>query len=136
MIPGTSTYAVFGSSGMHNSGGGYKIRQKNGRLCGGPCAYDPADSDNYYWFFDINDLYQVKIGNKKPYEVKPYEYGLFKTPFDTMYDERRKVNYGARIGGGTYNRKDGLIYFALPSADRGQSYYEPPSIIIAFKVVK
>lgn len=134
IIPGSRTYAVFGHSGMHKSGGGYKITQKSGRLCGGPCAYDPADNDNYYWFFDVQDLYQVKAGNKQPYEVKPYAYGEFNTPFDQVYDARRQVNSKPKIAGGTYNAKDGLIYFSLPGADHAQSYYEPPPIIMAYKV--
>lgn len=134
MIPGSRTYAVFGSSSMHNSGGGYKIRQKGGRLCGGPCAYDAMDMYNYYWLFDLQDLYQVMLGNKKSYEVKPYDYGLFKTPFDDMYDVARKQDFKGIISGGTYNEKDGIIYLSIPGADKAQHFYDPPPIVMAYKV--
>lgn len=136
MIPGTRTYAVFGSMNMVNSGGGYKIQQKGGRLCGGYCQYDPDDSFNYYWFFDLADLYLVKQGNKKSYEVKPYEYAVFKTPFDTMFDVKRNETFKPQVSGGAYNAKEGIIYFSLPAADKAQHFYEPPPVIIAYKVNK
>lgn len=136
VLPGTRTYAVFGSSAMHNSGGGYKITRKDGKTCPGPCAYDPLDQYNYYWFYDIAELYQVKIGNKQPYEVKPYSYGRFKTPFDNMYSIRQSLNYKPLISGGTYNAKDKIIYFSLPVADLEQSVYEPAPVIMAYKLIK
>jgi hypothetical protein len=123
LIPNTRTYAVFGYSGMHHSGGGYKITQNNGYLCAGPCPYDPKDKDNYYWFFDIKDLLAVKQGKKFAYEVKPYQYGVFNTAFNQSL-----------IQGGTFNSEDGIIYFSLPKADKLQSRYEPPPIILAYKI--
>jgi len=134
IIPGTRTYAVFGTSSMNHSGGGYKITQKNGRKCPGPCSYDPNDRYNYYWFFDVNELVKVKAGLKQAYEVRPYSYGLFETPFDVIFDKRRKSNYKSFIKGGTYNSRDGIIYFALPAADPTQSKYEPAPIIIGYKL--
>ena len=89
ILPGTRTYAVFGQMGMGYSGGGYKITQTNGKRCGGPCSKMPGDNYVYYWFFDMNDLLEVKAGNKKPYEVKPYSYGVFPIPFNN------------KLGGGT-----------------------------------
>jgi len=122
IIPGTRTYAVFGTSAMHLSGGGYKITQKNGKTCGGPCQFDPDDKYNYYWFFDVADLLEVKKGKKLSYEVKPYAYGLFEIPFKSF------------IQGGTFNSADEIIYFSLPSADRNQSRFEASPVIIAYKL--
>lgn len=136
IIPGTRTYAVFGSSGMHNSGGGYKIVQTNGHQCGGPCQYDASDKYNYYWFFDIKDLYDVRMGKVKPYEVKPYKYGLFKTPFDKIYVSGSNEPIITSIAAGAFNRKEGIIYFSLPGVDKAQHRDDPPSVIMAFKINK
>ena len=46
IVPGTRTYLTMGSSGGHNSGIGYKAKQNNGNVCGGPCAYDVNDYYN------------------------------------------------------------------------------------------
>lgn len=77
IVPGTRTFAVFGSSGMHDSGGGYKIQQKSGRNCNGPCSYDPADNYGYYWLFDLKDI--VQAGDT--HSVVPYEYGKLGTRY-------------------------------------------------------
>ncbi|WP_198264036.1 hypothetical protein [sulfur-oxidizing endosymbiont of Gigantopelta aegis] len=134
VLPGTRTYAIFGSSSMHYSGGGYKITKKNGKTCPGPCAYDPSDNNNYYWFYDLAELYQIKTGKKRPYEVKPYSFGRFVTPFDKMYSAKRKYGYKPLVSGGTYNAKDKIIYFSLPVADLEQSIYEPAPVIMAYKL--
>lgn len=133
IVPGTRTYAVFGNSSMHQSGGGYKITQKSGYHCGGPCPYDPDDQYNYYWFFDVNDLVKVKNGKKQPYEVKPYSYGLFKTPFDTISDPN-VGSYKVFISGGSYDAKNGIIYFSLAKADKLQHKFEPTPVIMAYKI--
>lgn len=77
IVPGTSTFAVVGRSGMHNSGGGYKIVQNNGNLCGGPCAYDASDYYAYYWLFDLNEIANASA----PWDVAPYEYGSWDDRF-------------------------------------------------------
>ena len=77
IVPGTRTFVVVGRSGMHNSGGGYKIVQNNGNLCGGPCPYDPADNYPYYWLFDLNDI----VNASAPWDVTPYEYGSWDDRF-------------------------------------------------------
>jgi len=62
-LTGTRTYAVFGYSSGHNSGIDYKATQDDGAACHGPCSYEAADIDNYYWLFDMNDLMAVKQGS-------------------------------------------------------------------------
>ena len=56
IVPGTSTYATFGSSGGHQSGVGYKLERPNANPCGGYCPQDPSDQYNYYWLWDMKDL--------------------------------------------------------------------------------
>jgi hypothetical protein len=77
IIPGTRTFVVLGISGMHESGGGYKITQTDGNVCGGPCAKDPDDKYPYYWLYDLNDIMLAK----KPSDPIPYDYGKFDNRF-------------------------------------------------------
>ena len=128
ILPGTRTYAVFGSSAMHHSGGGYKIVQKNGNVCGGPCPYDPEDKYNYYWLFDLKDILQVKNGTKEPYEVKAYEYGELPLPFDKLYGGEH--NYLMRDA--TFDEEHRTLYFSIPGMDHIQSWYEAPPVIVAY----
>ena len=137
IIPGTRTYATFGSSSGHESGLGYKIVQNNGNLCGGPCPYDADDSYNYYWLFDLNDLIKVKNGEIETWDVIPYEYGEFKTPFDFVdgkfkWDEYRSSQ--GRIRGGAYNYEEGILYLSVPGVDWEQSIYEPGHLVLSYKI--
>ena len=59
------------ASGTLRSGGGYKITQTNGNLCGGPCPRDPSDMYPYYWLYDLNEI----LSASHPWNVLPYEYG-------------------------------------------------------------
>jgi len=108
--------------------------QSSGHQCAGGCAYDPYDKNNYYWFFDVADMYEVKQGNKAAHEVKPYAYGIFDTPYEFVYDPRFGVDFKPGINGGTYNAEDGIIYLSLLSADKAQSMYEAPPVFLAYKV--
>jgi len=127
IIPNTSTYAVFGSTGGLHSKIGYKINQKNGTLCSGPCAYDNTDYYNYYWLFDVNDFLAVKNKEMKPYEVKPYKYGIFNAPFQFNYYEQKNKFRG--ISGATFDSKKNIIYFSLSQAGQVTKYATPPIII-------
>jgi hypothetical protein len=126
IIPNTRTYAVFGSMGGLYSKIGYKINQKNGNLCSGPCAYDSTDYYNYYWFFDINDLIAVKNKKMKPYNVKPYEYGQFQVPFQFNHYKQTKKFRG--INGATFDNKTNTIYFSISEAGQVNRYETPPVI--------
>lgn len=77
IMPGTSTFVVIGESGMHESGGGYKITQTDGTLCPGGCAYDPKDQYPYYWLYDLKEI----IRADHSYDPLPYEYGKFDNHF-------------------------------------------------------
>ena len=80
IIPGTRTYATFGHSGGNESGVGYKNLRDDGSRSGGYSTYAVKDNYLYYWLWDVDDLVLVKQGRKKPYRVRPYEYGIFETP--------------------------------------------------------
>jgi len=121
IIPGTRTFAVFGSSGGVDSGIGYKITQDTGNLCGGYCSYAADDNYNYYWFFDLDEI----VGATTASEPRPYAYGRWDVPFDESGSHL--------IIGGTFNTKDNVLYLALDTAGRVGDYDRPP-LIVAFGV--
>lgn len=121
IVPGTSTYLTVGHSGGHESGVCYKCTQNNGNLCGGYCAHDADDYYHYYWLWDVEDLIAVKNGTLNSYDVRPYAYGEFPTPFATQ-----------RFGGGTFDPASGLMYLSVQKADRLQGTYSNPPVIVAF----
>lgn len=121
IIPGTSTYMTIGRSGGHKTGVGYKIKQDDGRLCGGYCAVSADDYSSYYWLWDVNELLKVKSGLIKSYDVRPYDYGEFPTPFK---DKR------AMVSGGAYDQDSGLLYLSIPGADKLNKYLRPPVVLV------
>jgi len=145
IIPGTRTYLTIGASGGHNSGIGYKATQNNGNECGGPCAYDADDYYNYYWLWDVNDLLAVKNNTLMPYEVRPYEYGIFNAPFQTdlllnqsefhpivggSYDpETKKLFLTIYDGGstGTYERAPLIAVYQISNSSTSSYYVSPAS---------
>lgn len=124
IIPWTRTYATFGYSWMHETGWGYKITQIEGKTCWGPCAKSAKDYYNYYWLWDVNDFVDVKNGIKKPYEVKPYEYGKFNIPNWSPYH---------LISWGSYDSVKNILYLNLPKAHKQWAYSNIP-VIHAFKI--
>ena len=121
IVPGTRTFAVFGSSGGVHSGIGYKITQDNGNLCGGYCAYNADDYYNYYWLFDVQEI----IDAVKPYDIQPYAYGALPVPFDD--------NGAHRIIGGTFDDGNGILYLSLSGAGQVGVCDRPP-LIVAFRI--
>lgn len=126
IVPGTHTYATFGHSGGNESGVGYKIVQDNGRRTGGYSSYAVKDNYHYYWLWDVNDFVKVQAGEIKPHEVRPYEYGIFKTPF---------AGESTRLGGGAFDASTGRIYLTAQKADRKQGRYANPPVVMAYGVV-
>jgi hypothetical protein len=115
IIPDTRTYAVFGSSGGHDTGIGYKILQTDGfSNCPGPCPNSRFDNYSYYWLFDVNDLVAVKKGQMLPHEVRPYEYGKFTVPFQDQDNITSKQPFAYRpIRGGDYDASNKVLYLVL-----------------------
>ncbi|MCB9594066.1 MAG: hypothetical protein H6719_15135 [Sandaracinaceae bacterium] len=122
IVPGTRTFALFGSLGGSRTGLGYKITQDDGNLCGGPCARGADDYDNYYWFFDLDDILTAAT----PSAPRPYAYGPWSVPFD---DGGRHA-----IIGGAYAPDTGLLYLSLSGAGQVGDYDRPP-VIVAYDVI-
>ncbi|QSP93527.1 hypothetical protein LPB19_09855 [Marinobacter salinisoli] len=128
IVPGTETYAVFGTSGGHNSGVGYKITQDDGTVCPGFCPYKASDIYNYYWLYDINDMISVFQGKMLPHDVRPYEYGELLLPFQ---DQGGKPKL---IIGADFNPATSTVFFMLGKADTLQSNYEAAPLLIAYRI--
>ncbi|MBN1515117.1 hypothetical protein JXA32_00970 [Candidatus Sumerlaeota bacterium] len=124
IVPGTRTYITFGYSGGHVSGVCYKCTQDDGNLCGGYCAYEADDYYQYCWLWDVNDLIKVRQGRINSYDVRPYEYGKFPTPFECSTHE---------IGGGAYDVESGKLYLTIQRADSEQGTYSNPPIVVVFR---
>jgi len=121
VVPGTRSYLTIGESGGHESGVCYKCTQNDGNLCGGYCANDAEDYYHFYWLWDVNDLVAVKNGSKNSYDVRPYEYGEFPTPFATN-----------SFGGGTFDPGSNTLYLTIQKADRLQGTYSNPPVVATF----
>jgi len=118
IVPGTRTFAVFGSSGGVDSGIGYKITQDDGNLCGGYCSYSAADNYNYYWFFDLDEI----LSADEVYSPRPYAYDRWAVPFD---------DDGAhRIIGATFDPDQLRLYLALAGAGQVGDYDYTPLIVV------
>lgn len=126
IVPGTRTYLTLGSSGGHESGVCYKCTQDNGNICGGYCPPIAADTYQYYWLWDINDLVAVKDGAKRAFGIRPYDYGKFRTPFQ---------NGGTNgIGGGSFDAATGTLYLTVQFGDTGQGVYARPPVVVIYHV--
>lgn len=121
IVPGTSYYLVVGNSGGHTSGIGYKITQDSGNLCGGPCPYKKLDNYNYFWVWDVNGLTDVKLGKKKPHELKPFQYGVF---------DQSRANW--LISGADFDEQNKLLYVLYTGIDDTQSKYENGPLMLVY----
>jgi hypothetical protein len=126
VVLGTRTYATFGHSGGNESGIGYKIVQDNGRRTGGYSSFAVKDNYHYYWLWDVNDLARVRAGEMQPHAVRPYEYGIFRTPF---------AGSSNCLGGGASDASTGRIYLTAQQADRQQGTYANPPIVMAYQAI-
>lgn len=118
IVPGTRTFAVFGHNGGVDSGTGYKIVQTDGNVCGGPCAYDPSDYYNYYWFFDVDEI----LAASDVSEPRPYAYGRWSVPFGEAGEHA--------IIGGAWAPDRGQLFLALDAAGQTGTYDRPPAVIV------
>lgn len=114
---GTRTFVVLGKSGMHNSGGGYKITQTNGNVCGGPCPYDPLDTSPYYWLYDLKDI----LSSGQSDTVLPYEFG----EFNTRYVHSNGNGITGTVSGGAYDPASGKLLLLLKSATESTNQGSP-----------
>ena len=131
IIPGTSTYIGIGSSGGHNEGIGYKATI-DGIFYDGITPYDLQDYVNYYWLWDVDDLLDVKNGVKNPYDVRPYDYGIFDAPFQESNPQTVGYRFHGIVGG-AYNTDNGLLYLAIDYGGSVGAYDRIPAIA-AYKI--
>ena len=119
-MPGTRTFALFGSSAGVDTGIGYKITQTDDNLCGGPCARGADDQYNYYWFFALDEILAASALS----DPRPYAYGRWSVPFDRD---------GAHsIIGGAYAPDENVLYLSLEGAAKVGDFDWPP-LIVAFQ---
>ena len=125
IVPGTGDYLVIGNSGGHTSGIGYKIKQDNGHLCGGPCSRKSLDRYNYYWIWNVNEFLDVKSGKVKPYELIPSNYGVF---------DQKRVHWS--IIGADFDDKRNLLYVLYSGIDDKQNRFEKGPLMIVYDLDK
>ncbi|MFT4849773.1 MAG: hypothetical protein ACI83B_002321 [Sediminicola sp.] len=126
IIPNSDKYLIIGNSGGHESGIGYKIKQTNGNLCGGPCPKNHNDEQNQYWLWDMNDLNDVKKQKTKPYMPKPTAYGKIQLPFQPKATSRKII-------GADFDEKNNLLYILIEGVDKLQSKYEAAPLMTVYK---
>jgi hypothetical protein len=127
IVPGTNTYITLGYSGGHESGVGYKITPQGAKSeCPGYCGKDVKDNYNFFWLFNMKELLNVVEGSVSSYEVLPYNYGIFKSPFENTTHHK--------IKGGAYDSQHNLLYLTLDKVDHLQSQYEKLPIIAAYRI--
>ncbi len=118
IIPGTNTYFVIGSSGGIDSGIGYKIKQDGTYECPGFCSYKSADNYNYYWLFDMNDIYNASSVSS----IKPYAFGKLNIPFDK--------NGQHQVLGASYDASSDQLFISLENAGQVGDFDRPPLIVV------
>ena len=101
---------------------------------GGVYCYDPSSSskgDHAYpyiyqaWFYDANELLDVKNGLIEPWDVLPYARWEIPLPFDTSH---------SHLGGVAYDPATQRIFIVQSDSDKLVSDYEPYPIIHVFSL--
>ncbi len=113
IVPGTRTFAAIGSSGMHDSGGGYKITNDQGFLYPGSGPQDANDFHSYYWLYDLNEV--LAAGNL--HDPIPYEYGVF----DDRFTEYSAQGAEGMHSGGSFDASSGKLVLCHKA---GTSFHE------------
>ena len=122
IIPDTNLYLTIGFSGGHEHGVGYKHKYPNGKVCPGSCAINPSDHSNYFWLWDMNDLYDVYNGKIPKHAPRPIRVGVF----DKNYPKRE-------ILGADYDAKKSILYVVYKDVDKKDPYVAAP-IITGYKI--
>lgn len=117
IIPNTRTFMVVGSSGMHFSGGGYKITNDEGYVCGGFCAKDNEDYYTYYWMYDLAEI----LDAPNPWSVLPYEYGRF----DDRWMEYNDQGGIGGVSGGSFDLASGTLVLSHRAATKSHESGSP-----------
>lgn len=123
--PNEKYYVVIGNSGGHDSGIGYKITQNNGKVCGGPCAYDAKDYYNYYWLFSVDDLKLARQKKLAPYKIRPVKVGKLPLPFQPKHGVRKVI-------GADFDYKNHKLWMLIENVDRSQSEFENAPVMVVY----
>ena len=123
IIPRSNSYLVLGNSGGHKGGIGYKAKQDNGNVCGGPCSKKAKDNYNYFWLWKANELNKTKEDGMAPYAHKPYEYGYFD-----------KSSKHWKIIGADFHSKTNRLFVLYAHRDYKQSKYENAPLMLVYKL--
>ncbi|WP_200238473.1 hypothetical protein [Lamprobacter modestohalophilus] len=125
--PGSQDYLVIGTSSGHESGIGYKIKQDDGRVCGGPCAYAHDDAYNYFWRYDLTDIAAVRAGTASPSSLRPVEYGIL-----PVYNGR--VRGAPLLIGAAFSPETSHLYLLFGSVDGTQSEWERQPALLIYSI--
>ncbi|MEM5498077.1 hypothetical protein WNY77_11775 [Paraglaciecola mesophila] len=110
-ISQTEEYIVVGTSAGHKRGLGYKIKQLNGRLCGGPCPLDPKDEYNYFWIWEMDRLIKPDDAMTSSHNIQPSRYGNLILP-----------HLNGLVIGGYFDSARNRLYLLESNADRKSKY--------------
>jgi len=122
-LPKQDHYLVLGSSGGHNSNMGYKIKQSDGRVCPGPCAYEPSDYYNFYWLYETKEIIQALRTSKDPSKLRPFRYGKLE-----IYDNKNKII------GADFNQNSGKLYLLIDKLDNTQTDFESLPVLFVYQL--
>lgn len=124
--PNGKYYIIVGNSGGHNSSIGYKIKQNNGNVCGGPCANDARDYYNYYWIFDVQDLLKAQKNELQAHLIKPIKVGHLALPFQPNNSLRKVI-------GADFDYTNNRLWMLIENVDNSQSQFETAPVMVVYK---
>lgn len=127
--PSGKYYILVGNSGGHHSSIGYKIKPKNGKQCGGPCAFDANDYYNYYWVFAVDDLLAVQDKKRFPSAIQPVKVGKLNVPFQPHNGKIKKVI------GADFDYENNRLWMLIEKVDYSQSEFETAPVMVVYDLV-
>jgi hypothetical protein len=127
--PNGKYYILVGNSGGHESSIGYKIKQSNGRMCGGPCAYNSGDYYNYYWIFDVQDLIKAQKKEINPNTIQPIKVGKLSLPFQPRNNVRKVI-------GADFDYANNRLWMLIENVDNSQSNFESAPVMLVYKMTE
>ena len=122
-------YVLVGNSGGHHSSIGYKIKPKNGKQCGGPCAFNAKDYYNYYWIFAVEDLLAVQNKERFPSAIQPVKVGKLDVPFQPHNGKLKKVI------GADFDYVNNKLWMLIENVDYSQSEFETAPVMVVYDLV-
>jgi hypothetical protein len=125
--PNGKYYILVGNSGGHDSSIGYKIKQNNGNMCGGPCAHDAKDYYNYYWIFDVQDLLKAQNNKIKSSAIQPIKVGKLALPFQPSNNVKKLI-------GADFDYASSRLWMLIENVDNSQNEFEAAPVMVIYKL--